>query len=393
MIIDLTPTELAPDLAAWLEERQSRLAIGHTTVTPSGQTLDWVPIGSQAETIATPPPEDRSQVTVVDPRKPSDPVRFEIGEPGPAGHVPILRPELSRLADTMALRDRLSKPGGLRVNVNRVNRHPADPDPAGYFHAISSQTVRAYGADAWLNVWDPQVDVPASPGDDHSISQVWLQNYDHLQLQSLEAGLSVDHGLNGDVANHLFTFYTTNGYTAEGDRLGGYNRLEAGWIQYHPTIYPGIRVNGSSMPGPLQLEIGIKFQLFEGNWWFAINNREAGPWIWIGYYPARLFHGGLGERADWVGFGGEVYSSLTNPCSTRDQMGSGRHAAAGWQHAAFQRNLHTQSHTSGAITNFNGIAGVDVAARRCPNDEYTIDCFMNSGTTWGSYQFFGGPHA
>ena len=147
------------------------------------------------------------------------------------------------------------------------------------------------------------------------------------------------------------------------------------------------------MPGPLQLEIGIKFQLFEGNWWFAVNNREAGPWIWIGYYPASLFNGGLGERVDWVAFGGEVYSSLANPCSTRDQMGSGRHASAGWQQAAFQRNLHTQSHTSGSITNFNGIPDVDVAARRCSNDEYTIDSFMNSGTTWGSYQFFGGPHS
>jgi hypothetical protein len=391
MTIDLTATELAPEVAAWLTQRQRRLAIGYTTTTPSGQTLDWVPIGSQAATIATPPPEDLAQVTVVDPRKPSDPVRFEIGEPGPAGHVPILRPAISNLNDEMALRDRLSKPGGLRVNVNRVNRLPTDPDPAGYFHSISSQSVRAYGADAWLNVWDPRVDVPVSPGDDHSISQTWLQNYDKPQLQSLEAGLTVDRGLNGDVANHLFTFYTTNGYTAEGDDLGGYNRLEAGWIQYHPTIYPGIRINGSSMPGPLQLELGIKYQLYEGNWWFAVNNREAGPWIWIGYYPASLFAGGLGHHVDWVGFGGEVYSALANPCTTRDQMGSGRHAVAGWQQAAFQRNLHTQSHVSGAITNFNGIANVDVAARRCPTDEYTIECFMNSGTTWGSYQFFGGP--
>ena len=393
MTIDLTPPRLTSDLADWLADRQSRLHITHTTTTPSGQTLDWVALGGQTDSLATPPPEDRSQVTVVDPRKPSDPVTFEIGEPGPAGHVPILRPELAGLSDAVMLSERLSKPGGLLVNFNRTNRHPTDPDPAGYFHALSSQWVRAYGADAWLNVWDPQVDLPASPGDDHSISQVWLQNYDKPQLQSLEAGLTVDRGLNGDLGNHLFTFYTTNGYSVEGDDLGGYNRLQAGWVQYHPTIYPGIRVNGTSMPGSLQLELGIKFQLYEGNWWFAVNNREAGPWIWIGYYPASLFAGALGERVDWVGFGGEVYSSLADPCSTRDQMGSGRHASAGWQHAAFQRNLHTQSHASGAITNFDGAAMIDVAASRCARDEFSVDCSMNSGSTWGSYHFFGGPHA
>jgi len=393
MTIDLTAPRTAPDLAAWLQARQSRLTIGHTTTTPSGQTLDWVPIGSQTERLATPPPEDRSQVTVPDPRKPSNPVTFEIGAPGPSGHVPILRPNLARVADTVMLKDRLSKPGGLLVNFNRTNRTPSDPDPAGYFHALSSQWVTAYGADGWLNVWDPEIDVPASPGDDHSISQVWLQNYQTPVLQSLEGGLTVDRGLDGDQANHLFTFYTTTGYAIEGNDLGGYNRLEAGWIQYHPTIYPGIRVNGTSVRGSMQLELGIKYQLFEGNWWFAVNNREAGPWIWIGYYPAHLFTGGLANQVDWVAFGGEVYSSLAYPCSSRDEMGSGRHAAVGWQQAAFQRNLHTQSNRAGAITNFKGVPDVDVAASRCPTEQYTVDAHMNSGSPWGSYQFFGGPHS
>jgi hypothetical protein len=34
-----------------------------------------------------------------------------------------------------------------------------------------------------------------------------------------------------------------------------------------------------------------------------------------------------------------------------------------------------------------------VAASGCPNDEYTIEAFMNSGSAWGSYQYFGGPAA
>ncbi len=203
--------------------------------------------------------------------------------------------------------------------------------------------------------------------------------------------MTVDHDLNGDSFNHIFTFYTTNGYTAEGDNIGGYNRLDGGWIQYHPTIYPGIRVNGSSVQGSTQLEIGIKYQLYEGNWWFAVNNNETGLWIWIGYYPASLFNGGLGNLVNWVSFGGEIYSALANPCSTQDQMGSGVEASAGWTHACYQRNLHNQSNTSGTIVNYDGVPEVDVAANNCPINQYTVACFMDSPTSWGSYQYFGGP--
>jgi hypothetical protein len=39
-----------------------------------------------------------------------------------------------------------SKQGGLRVNVNRSNKKPTDPNPAGYFHALSSQSGTVYGA-------------------------------------------------------------------------------------------------------------------------------------------------------------------------------------------------------------------------------------------------------
>ena len=44
----------------------------------------------------------------------------------------------------------------------------------------------SFGCSAWLNVWDPQINIPSSPGDDHSISQFWLQYNQVPQLvQSL----------------------------------------------------------------------------------------------------------------------------------------------------------------------------------------------------------------
>jgi hypothetical protein len=159
----------------------------------------------------------------------------------------------------------------------------------------------------------------------------------------------------------------------------------------HNSIFPGIRINGSSEPGSsTQLEIALKYQLYNGNWWLGFNNNESGPWIWLGYYPASLFAGGLGDHASWASFGGEVYSALANPCSTTDQMGSGRLAAAGYSFAAYQRNLRTQSDTGGDLVDFNGSPETDSAAANCPAGQYTIQCFMNSGSTWSSYQFFGG---
>ena len=389
-----------PEAGRWLEQRQSALRITTTTTTPDGQTLDWVPIQSQTSAaIAEPPPATSRTVAAsasssAEHARPTTSVSFDIGDTGPAGHVPVLRPDPARIGSLDKLARVQSKSGGLRVNVNRTNKKAADPNPAGYFHALSSQWATAYGADAWLNLWDPAVDIPLDPGDDHSISQLWLQNYHKPQVQSLEGGLTVDHSLNGDAANHLFTYYTTNGYTQDGDNLGGYNRLQAGWIQYNPSIFPGIRINGSSQQGlSPQLEIGIKYQLWQGNWWFGFNNNESGPWIWLGYYPGSLFNGGIAGQVDWVAWGGEVYTALANPCNTLDQMGSGRRAADGWTHACYQRLLHNQTDQNGSLADYDGIASVDVAASGCPTNEYTIQTFMDSGSSWGSYQFFGGPAA
>jgi len=382
------------DLATWLQHRQSQLQVTKTTRTSSGQTVDWIPIESQSDQeIASPPPSE-SPYTIaagVDAERPTQGAKFEEVEQGPAGHVPVRRPDLSQVPHTISLERLHSKRGGLKINRQRRILQPTDPDPAGYFHASSGQAVTSYGCEAWHNVWDPQVNIPSSPGDDHSISQTWLLNYDKPKAQSVEAGLTVDKSLNGDTGNHLFSYFTTNGYTQDGDNIGGYNRQNKGWVQVHASIFPGIRINGSSTQGAgSQLEIGLKYQLYNGNWWLGFNNNESGPWIWLGYYPASLFGGGIGNHASWVSFGGEVYSALANPCATTDQMGSGRHASTGFSHAAFQRNMRSQSNTSGAMIDFNGSPETDAADSNCPADQYTIQCFMDSGGSWGSYQYFGG---
>jgi hypothetical protein len=383
---DVTTPAAATELGTWFARRQSLLKVVKTTTTPAGKVLDWIPIESQHPQgkIATPPP-------AADLRVPADdrvsPVSFELDDPrverGPPGTVPVLRKDPTKIAAGVTLTDYLSKRGGLAVNRARRTGGPADPNPFGYFHATSGQSTILFGCDGWLNVWQPAT----HNSNDHSIMQCGLQNYDKPQLQSLEAGWTVDPGLNGDSVAHIFTYYTTNGYTQDGDNLGGYNTDVDGWVQYDGSIYPGARINGTSTAGGAQVGVAIKFQLFEDNWWFAVQGR------WLGYYPASLYMGNqhvfstLGDHADWVGFWGEVYSSLANPNNTTDQMGSGRHAEAGWQHACFQKNLRNQSDRNGGMSAHDGTGSAEDSAK------YDIQMHMNSGSNWGSYFYAGGPSA
>jgi hypothetical protein len=65
-------SQLNPELSTWLKARQSALKIVKTTVTPSGQTLDWIPIESQrpAGKIASAPPNTSMPVRAADAQKP-----------------------------------------------------------------------------------------------------------------------------------------------------------------------------------------------------------------------------------------------------------------------------------------------------------------------------------
>ena len=130
---------LNPEIAKMLQERQGRLKIVKTTRTPSGQTLDWIPIESQSPIkIATPPPTPQVHAT-----KAANTVRLELDdarvERGPAGTVPVVRPDVSALHETSSLKEFLSKRGGLRVNKHRRSvGFTADPNNQTSYMAVMS---------------------------------------------------------------------------------------------------------------------------------------------------------------------------------------------------------------------------------------------------------------
>jgi Neprosin len=374
------------EIVRFFEEQRKRLPVFKTTRTPSGQVLDWIPVEAQHPhgKIATPPPARESQGRAVEPSRRA--ATFEMNdtriERGPDGTVPVLRRDFSRLHVTGKLSDypRKRKVDG-RWLTPRADKPPvADPDPFGYYHATSAQWAIGYGCEAVLNMWDPYTEFSS----DHSISQFGMQNYDNGPADSLEAGWEVCHDQYGDWQPHLFTYYTTNGYAQDGDNKGGYNRDYAGWVQYDANVFPGILINGSSSYGGNQDIITIKYQLWQGNWWFQAQG------IWMGYYPASLFVGNqsaLGDHAEWVAFWGEVYCSLADPTQTTTWMGSGNFAEDGWTWSAYQSNTQIQTDGNGTVADSNGSSSAENPAM------YDIQADMQSGSSWGSYFWFGGPGA
>ena len=381
------------EMVQYFGRRLERLQIIKTTVTPRGQTVDWVPIESQHPRgeIASPPPLLKHPRLWEKPheRQPEIIAEAELeaqgSERGPKGTVPILRKNLRALGYTKSLRQYLSKSRGHRILPVRGLGLAAPEEGGSHRYANSGQGVTCFGGEGQLSCFDPYLE----SSDDFSLIQIGLSNGDLGFLQTVEAGWQEFQDLTGDWVPHLFTYYTTNGYSGDGDNQGGYNTDVDGWVQYDDTIFPGTTFTPYSTRGGDQRKITIKYQLYQGNWWFACQGR------WIGYYPASLFMGNqsvfstLGDHADHIGFWGEIYDSNSVAGRTKSDMGSGYFAEAGWTWSAYMHNLLVQTGRDGAMGNYDGSSGKFSS----DPDMYDIDAHFNSGSSWGSYVYLGGPGA
>lgn len=389
--------KLSDEVAQYFEARQKRLSIVKTTRTPSGQIIDWVPLESQHPEIAKPPPLQDIRPKAFDPKY--LPVAFELEnaavDRGPPGTVPILRPRLHPTEKFEPIKREID----VRLFTPREDwpltgkfDFPS-PDPVGYYHATSSESIKCFGCETILNVYAPYCELSG----DHSLSQFGLQNYDNPLRQSIEVGWSVSRDQFQDDLPHLFTFYTTNGYKFRGDGVGGYNSDFSGWVQFSPIVYPGAKIVGLTPGDPItnissplmpMAEMLLRCIFMGGNWWIFVGG------IPIGYYPGNLFLGKTGkpdapgttlaDHADWCGFWGEVYSARANPSQTITSMGSGQHGKLGFPWACYQRNTRVLTDAAGSMQDSNGKPSAED-----PN-MYDILSTMKSGPDWGSYFYFGG---
>jgi hypothetical protein len=308
-------------------------------------------------------------------------------ERGPQGTIPVLRKDFNKIHSTRSLRDYLAKHGRATSRLRRLPTGLDVPDPeedGNHRYASTGQSVTCFGGQGTLSAFDPYTE----SSDDFSLMQIGLSNSDTGQRQTVEAGWQEFQDEYGDWVPHLFTYYTTNGYSKDGDNEGGYNQDVDGWVQYDSAVYPGATSSPNSTPGGDQYILQIKYQLYQGNWWLWCNGR------WLGYYPAALFMGNrsvfstLGDHADWIGFWGEVFDSDDVAGRTTTDMGSGYWAEDGWRWSAYQSNLQYQSDRVGAMTDYDGGTGY-----ASDSDMYDVVTQMKSGSSWGSYFWMGGPGA
>jgi hypothetical protein len=382
------------ELTEYFETRVKRMNIVKTTTTPRGQIIDWIPIESQHPKgeIASPPPMlQRSSEAARREGERHDPLSLaeleaEGVERGPRDTVPVLRKKLDSLGYTKSLKKYLSKTRGHRIMRLRNAAFPAPEEDGSHRYGSSGQSILCFGGEGQLSCFDPYTE----SSDDFSLIQIGLSNSDLGFLQTVEAGWQEMQDLTGDWVPHLFTYYTTNGYSDDGDNKGGYNRDVDGWVQYDGTIFPGTTFTPYSARGGAQFKITIKYQLYEGNWWFACQGR------WIGYYPASLFMGNqsvfstLGDHADHIGFWGEVFDSDDVSGRTSTDMGSGYFPDAGWTWSAYMHNLLVQTDRAGAtMVDYDGSGEI----YESDPDMYGIEGHFKSGSNWGSYVYVGGPGA
>jgi hypothetical protein len=364
-----------------LSDRYARRSIVTRTTTRGGQQLHWVPVESQlrGEKIATPPEADRPFEPNVERR--ADAVSFELtlkgAELGPAGTVPLVQKPIDRIQPEVALNDWLAK--SIRANVLTAADDPheiiAPQDGGTHKYANTAQSVTCYGTDGNINAWDPYVEW----ADEFSLGQLGLSRGSGSGYQTLEVGHQEYRDLYGDWVPHLFVYYTTNGYTQQGDNKGGYNQDVDGWVQYSNTIYPEALSSPVSTFGGTQYIMALKVQLFQGNWWVRVNG------TWIGYYPASLYSTtGLRSQASSVSWFGEIVDSTDHAGTTATDMGNGHWPYEGWQHCAYMNNLRYQSGTDGGMSKYQGSASASHPS--C----YGVDGHFNNTDSWGSYFWWGG---
>ena len=250
------------EIHQYLRDRAERRHVIAQTRTESGQELDWIPIESQTPDgrISSPPSEDGLYLD--DPKKPADghEIRhheltvFELqrkgAEFGPKGTVPLVRRDISKIRPVRTLQDYLSKHGrAMRPLPDDDPREFAYPeDGTVHKYAYSAQYVTCYGGEGSINAWDPYLEW----SNEFSLGQVALARGGGSGKQTVEAGHQEFHDLYGDWVPHLFIYYTTNGYTSNGDNQGGYNRDVDGWVQYSNTIYPEAKSSPLSQFGGTQ---------------------------------------------------------------------------------------------------------------------------------------------
>jgi hypothetical protein len=397
-------------IGRFFQDRGQRRKIVATTVTPSGQTIDWIrPESQTADGFLAQPPDpsvaDASPDTEMPPqfsppgltapvegRVQTEVQRYPSAR-GPAGTVPVVRFDVEKYLASVRVppenpQDVFRKmPPPETPQAIRRELLPPAPESNNRYYVYWDRFGTFYGSVGQINIWNTAGPV----NNETSIAQVAVTR--GTPTQTVEAGKIEYQSLNGDLQPHLFTWYTTNGYASTGDWVGGYNFLVDGWIQVSPTMMPGMSLVGmESQLGGHQIDLTVEVRLYQGNWWVNILGE------WAGYYPyckggdappcdqGTLFSAsGIRDYVSRLVWYGEVYDSSA-PAPTSTDMGSGRFASAGYRYAAYFRVLRYFPNSLTYRWWDSGALRVTDAA--CYSGSGP---FYSSDAGWRNWFYYGGP--
>ncbi|KAG9440835.1 hypothetical protein H6P81_021000 [Aristolochia fimbriata] len=158
---------------------------------------------------------------------------------------------------------------------------------------IDTKAGQFYGTQASFNVWKPEV----RSLDHSSSSKLWVVAADQSELNTIEAGWTVDGRLYGDLEPRFFIYWTSDGYR----NTGCFNTLCSGFVSVHKQVPIGAAISPVSKEGGDQFTVVISVWKDQREWWLYINDEV------VGFWPQQFFNH-LNTKADKLMWGGEVSS-------------------------------------------------------------------------------------
>lgn len=376
----------ANEVARFVErEHFSRFAVIATTKGPFGETVDWVdPVDLDPDfhKRARPPelskPALAKNLTNAAVPKAAEQVDLAAlwNQPsvrGPAGTVPVLRPEYKHYVEGRSAAKSLEE---------FVASIPV-PQPAGRDRLYNSRSHLAtnVGTQGFVSF----ANIAQVPSDGMSLGQLGLFcNVGTSNYEGIEVGAQKNQPLYGDSNMHLFTFFRTNG-KAQGDRVGGYNLNVAGFVQTGP-FPPGATITMS--PSGFS-EMRIRATLFNNAWW--VQHVAGSTFTWIGYYPIgtganQIPFDQINNNACDVRWYGEVFDPTPTDWSNAD-MGNGVHGNTGGSAYFREMIVETAPNGGGGYWYPTNVPGTSTDAA-C----YAMGA-LNSSTSpgWPVWFGYGGP--
>lgn len=202
--------------------------------------------------------------------------------------------------------------------------------------------------------------------DYHTLAEIAVQSSD--SQQAVEAGWTVDNGLNGDNNPHLFVYSWKNG-TGQGYNGGN------GWTDNGSEALNA----GASLSTYNNTKIKFLWQYFDSKWW--LDAQISGADHWIGYYPGSSWTSPTFTYTQRVQVFGEVSAANSPTCT---DMGNGTQAGvgAGAQNGSFT----TYDGSTWALTSITGTTFNDSANGY---DQYTESAYTFRYGGGGSPQSVG----